>query len=577
MTTAVPEAEDVPSAGARETPSSRSSAASVDVSVPADTFREHLVVGSKSATIAYWATLSLIFVAIFVPKLLPCTDYPQHLALADIGRRLANPNAPEHAHYWINYFTYNGLFHVLVANLGRLVPIELAGKFVLASSLFLLGGSVLGLLRAVGRPPALAALFVPVLFSFAVGWGFANYALGTALAVLTAALIAQSLRRPRRVLTLAVVLFGLLCAMAHVLGMLLLCVLTLAMAPELSLRAFEQEPLARRVPRAFLRCVIALAPLLLGAAWCLAVYKVQYAWDPGMYKDPTLEGTSPPVWQKLVFFGAWATGVHSDLSDQILVFVALAVALAAVAMRVFRRDRERDGDRSTEHGALLLPMIGIFAAYLLTPMVFIGTHLIFPRLAQPVVLGILLATPAWPKRLASRAETTALAVGLIAAANLVVHMGIFAYETNDASRVIDEAPRGRKATAVVYDSETFSFRNGTLVHLAAYYAARKEGDWAFAFARYLSVPVRYTKNGAPPWPYRGWEFGPHEYNPRCKYARNFDLVFVKVPDDWDEGPAMEPFVRKLVFKQDAFAVKLVSHHGHYWAFDSAGLPEDGTY
>jgi hypothetical protein len=28
--------------------------------------------------------------------------------------------------------------------------------------------------------------------------------------------------------------------------------------------------------------------------------------------------------------------------------------------------------------------------------------------------------------------------------------------------------------------------------------------------------------------------------------------------------------------QDADAVKLLSHHGKFWAFDTAGLPDDGT-
>jgi len=35
-------------------------------------------------------------------------------------------------------------------------------------------------------------------------------------------------------------------------------------------------------------------------------------------------------------------------------------------------------------------------------------------------------------------------------------------------------------------------------------------------------------------------------------------------------------VRSLIFKGDANAVRLLSHHGAYWAFDTAGLPEDGT-
>ena len=88
---------------------------------------------------------------------------------------------------------------------------------------------------------------------------------------------------------------------------------------------------------------------------------------------------------------------------------------------------------------------------------------------------------------------------------------------------------GSAATAVIWESGTWAFRNGTLTHLAAYYAARKHGQWAFAFARYLSVPVRFKPGSQPAWPAHGWEFDGEQYDPRCKYARAFPLVIVKAP------------------------------------------------
>ncbi|MEO7095957.1 MAG: hypothetical protein ABI175_22035, partial [Polyangiales bacterium] len=61
--------------------------------------RHYLVLETRWATAAYWTSIALIVVAVLVPRLLPCTDYPQHLALADIARRLSDPSAPEHASY----------------------------------------------------------------------------------------------------------------------------------------------------------------------------------------------------------------------------------------------------------------------------------------------------------------------------------------------------------------------------------------------------------------------------------------------------------------------------------------------
>jgi hypothetical protein len=160
--------------------------------------------------------------------------------------------------------------------------------------------------------------------------------------------------------------------------------------------------------------------------------------------------------------------------------------------------------------------------------------------------------------------------------NLLAHCTLYAWETNDASRVIDDLPPGRAATAVIWESGTYAFRNGTLTHLAAYYAARKHGQWAFAFARYLSVPVRFKPGSQPAWPARGWEFDGEQYDPRCKYARAFPLVIVKAPLELPEDASGEEPLRQLLFKQDAQAVRLLSHHGHYWAFDTTGLPDDGT-
>src|SRR6202022_4388973 len=84
-----------------------------------------LLLDTPRATLMYWAAVALVVSGLFVTQLLPCVDYPQHLALSDVARRLANPNAPEHAAYKLNYFTYNGLFHIVVARLSTLMPVEI--------------------------------------------------------------------------------------------------------------------------------------------------------------------------------------------------------------------------------------------------------------------------------------------------------------------------------------------------------------------------------------------------------------------------------------------------------------------
>jgi hypothetical protein len=523
----------------------------------------------------YWIGVGLVAVSFFSTELLPCVDYGQHLALSDVARRLLSPGSPEHGDYELNLFTYNGLFHLVVAELSRFIPVELAGRTVVAASVVALAAAMVALLRTLQRPVAYAALFTPMLFSFSLGWGFVNYVLATSIAAWALVFIARGAMRPSLGLAGAVGALGLACAFAHVLAMLILCLAGAALAIEVGWRAAPAS--GRPGPRAanaLLRAACAALPLALGCLYCIAVYRTQYGWDPNMYRDPTLEGTAPPVWQKVVFFSAFASDLFGDATDQIVVWVTVAV-MAWSAGRAWADSRAGAVARA-DSPPIILPFVVIAVAYFATPMVLVGTHLIFPRLGQWAIFGAVLATPRFPRALEARARWYILRLGLLAGANTLAHCLLYQSETGDASAVIDDLPSGQSATAVIWDSGTMAFRNGTLTHLAGYYAARKHGKWAFAFARYLSVPVRFKPLSQPAWPARGWEFSGEDYSPRCKYARAFPLVIIRAPDDLPRTGS-EMALRGRVFKGDAQQVRLLSHHGRFWAFDTTGLPNDGTF
>jgi hypothetical protein len=388
--------------------------------------------------------------------------------------------------------------------------------------------------------------------------------------------VARAVIRPSFGAACAVGALGMLCAFAHVLAMLILCATAGALAIELALRATPSEgPRGKRALGVLGRLACGGVPLLLGCAYCVAVNHRQYVWDPNMYRDPTMEGSAPPLWEKAVFFGAFATDLFRDATDQVVLWLAI-VTMGASVLLVWRQ--RRAGSRVQEDPP---PIVSVFVvslfAYFATPSVVLGTHLIFHRLAQWVMLGALLATPRFPAALEGRARLWMLRFGIVAGVNTVVHCAVFGWETADASALIDDLPPGRAASAVIWEPWTIAFRNSTLTHLSGYYAARKHGKWAFAFARYLSVPVRFREHSQPAWPANGWEFSASDYDPRCKYARAFPLVIIKAPASLPADATGEAPVRKLVFKEDAEAVRLLSHHGRYWAFDSAGLPDDGIF
>jgi hypothetical protein len=413
---------------------------------------------------------------------------------------------------------------------------------------------------------------LPILFSFSLGWGFVNYVLGTAIAAWCLVFVAKAAERPRWGLVIGVAVTGMLCAVAHVLAMLILCIAAAALGLEVAWRSIA--PGGRgwaRGGRVLLRATIAVGPLLLACAYCFYVFERQYVWDPGMYRDPTMEGSVPPLWEKIAFFSAFATDLYTDWTDQFILWASIALMGLATAQRWRRRDASVPAD-----SPIVAPLVVLLVAYLATPIVIIGTHLVFPRLGQWAIFGAVLAMPRWSTSSSARAEAWMRRIAVAAGVNTLAHCLLYSFETADASAVIDDLPPGQSASAVIWEPGTWAFRNETLAHLAGYYAARKHGQWAFAFARYLSVPVRFKPGAQPAWPARGWEFAPSDYDARCKYARAFPLVIVKAPAELPRDASGEDAVRRLVFQADWSRVRLMSHHGRYWAFDSRGLPEDGV-
>lgn len=532
----------------------------------------------------FWLSSALVALAVFIPSLPPLVDYPQHLGIAAIMRRLLDPSAPEHRAFEVDLYSYNTLFQFLVSWLGVVMPVESAGKLAVALALFTVVAGLVWLLAELGRPRWYAAFAVPALFSFAVGWGFINHALGVGLAMLGLATVARSIRRPSLVDFAATLAIGFVSAFCHVLGMLLFCLLAASITPELAFRAGRAT--AGSLPwRVFVggrNAFLALLPLLGGAYWCIWVFRRQYSQDPDSYTAGN-EGVMPTFWEKLTGFAAYTTGVFRDGTDKVLVLMAVVLMLAIVALAFTTRgDRRAEGVAPSAFprgwsGPLLLPLLVCVISYFRVPMVLFGTHLVFPRFGQIVVLAAILALPVLSALWATRLRWAALGLASLTAVDLVVHMAGHAAEVRDVSALIDRLPPEQRVAAVVYDQDSGYFSQGSLVHLAGYYTARKGGQWAFSFARFRSLPLDFRPRSQPAWPKVGWEFQPADYNVRCKYARFFSLLIVAAPNSLANGS--EADVRKLVFRADARDphIRFVAREGRFWAFDTDGVETDGTF
>ena len=116
---------------------------------------------TRGLTVAYWAAAGAFALAYWLTPLPPCIDYPQHLALGALMRRLLDPSSPERLVYQVTPLTYNGLFHVLVAGLSLLMPPEVGGKLILSAVVILTAGAFLELVRLGDRPRWYAFLLLP--------------------------------------------------------------------------------------------------------------------------------------------------------------------------------------------------------------------------------------------------------------------------------------------------------------------------------------------------------------------------------------------------------------------------------
>ena len=464
------------------------------------------------------------------------------------------------------------------------MPVELAGRFVVAGSLVALAAAVVALVRVLRRPSAHAALFTPILFSFSLGWGFVNYVLATPIAAwaLVVHRSRRASRRPCAACFAASGRSGSLCAFAHVLAMLILCVVGAALAVELGWRVHlaRRRLRGQRALRAALRATLALLPLVVGCAYCIAVYQRQYDWDPNMYRDPTMEGTAPPLWQKVVVLQRLRDGPlrrrdrpgrplgrRSAVDGVVGASAWIVAAPRATSPRAGAADRRavrradsrvlRDADGARRH-APHLPA----ARAVGDPRRRARDAPASARERGPGARRLSLRSAS------SRAPTRSCTARSSPARRATRRPRIDDLPAGDAPRPPSSGSRG-----------PIAFRNGTLTHLAAYYAARKHGTWAFAFARYLSVPVRFKPGAQPPWPAHGWEFERRGLRRRAASTR------ARSRSSSSRRPRRLPGRRGERARAPARSSSRATRRlrgssrttASYWAFDTTGLPDDGTF
>ena len=511
---------------------------------------------TRGLTVAYWAAAGAFALAYWLTPLPPCIDYPQHLALGALMRRLLDPSSPERLVYQVTPLTYNGLFHVLVAGLSLLMPPEVGGKLILSAVVILTAGAFLELVRLGDRPRWYAFLLLPFCYSHITGWGFVNYTLGVPIALLVFVWWMRW-RDGERKLVARIVVGALLLAYAHVLAMLCLCV-------SVGVALLSSRPPRERGFPSWVKATLTDPwPLLPAAAFSILVFLVHRS-APHIYWEPVKDGTDIAAYQKLRYLSTFAVSNLANYWDQVLFWAAAAVfALVAVAPLV-------NGPAEPARPELRALAVVWGLLYLLVPRVMMSTWYIFERI--PVVWFAFVAAglPRASAGLGGPLSQVAATIGLAAGLN-TAQAFYRVPDARDASAIIDDIPPAAKVVAVMHGQGAApAIWRQIWVHLLGYHLVRHPGEIAFDFTRYASLPVRRRDAELGPLFPSGLEWNPGLFDPTAAYAGKYNLVLVRTPDD---APAEDP--RRLTFGAYATDVRLLSHRGRFWLFDSSPMHVNG--
>jgi len=512
---------------------------------------ERLELDSIELTVVYWATASLFTLALWMTPFPPLIDYPQHVAIGALLRRLADPSSPERGLYDTNLVTYNGGFHLALAALSFLVRPETAGRLLISIYPIAFAYAVLALVRVADRPRWYAFFALPITFSFAVGWGFANFFLSVPFVLWTFAIWLRAHKGEKGAL-FKVMIASFFLAYAHVLATLCLCVM-IGVAGVHSFGTLGPSWKTRIL--GLLKLPLAVWPAVV---WSVVVFAHNRV-SPHANWEGWDDGIDDPLWFKLLHVTAYAVGNFSDHSDQLLLTLSIAML---IVLWQWPRERRR-----------AVPVMKVLAItwaalYCVIPKYFIGTAFIFERFPTFALVFAVAAAPVVDETFAHQRwiRKAAAVVAVLASLNTIWHLRVIPDEA-DADAMIDDIPEGKRVIAVTWSNTGRPvILREMWIHLLGYYQARRPGQIAYSFAKFESMPVHYAVGKAPPAIPGGMEWDANKYRPFDPYARYWDTVLVRTPD---ADPDTDPRIR--TFRGAASGVRVLAHHGRFWLYDASAL------
>ncbi len=435
------------------------------------------------------ACVLLVLVPLIYPPIPPLVDLPGHM-----GRYAVQLDPAPFARWFAFRWQLIGNLGVdlLIEPMGRLFGVELGAKLIVMTIPALAATGLLWIAREVhGRVPPTVFFALPLVWGHPFVFGFVNFSLAMALALLAFALWLRMARmgraawRPLVFLPLACVVWT-----AHTFGWGLLGLLCFS-AELIRQRDLGKSWLAAGVASA-LACLPMALPLVPMLVWRSKATDMTGDWFDWGTKSLWVLTTLRDRWQAF------------DLASLAVVVGVIFVALRHPALTF---------SRNLATSALVL-----LAVYILLPRIIFGSAYADMRLT-PYIFAVALVA------IRPRSQASAKFLGTLASIGLAVFAGRIAAHTastaiasaryDRALVALDQLPHGARVATFTQRTCGIEWSTNRMEHLAALVIIRRQGfsndQWDVSGANLMTV----TKKDAP-----GFAFDPSQLVVPKKCGRN---------------------------------------------------------
>ena len=439
-----------------------------------------------AALVGLLSALSLL--PIWIGRYLPLLDYPNHLAMVFIWRRLHDPAWGFEPFYATRFVpSPNWAPYVIEYALGALFSDEAAQKLLLSLAVLGLPAAFAWLAHRWGRDPRLCVFAFPLAWNVNLAHGFLSYVAG--LPVLFAALAAldRNTTRPSWRSGAVAALLGVACYGFHLLTW------------GLFLAIGAPSAIARPRPWSLRRALVSAAPTVPA----LGVALVAFAWGRTLTTHWRLGGAVGGIYNdlfgNLTMIPSWLIDLFPGHADE---WAAGALALALVGLLAFRR-------RPPAPNPTLSPAWQVEMAFALTLLLYLSLprsltspfywYAVNRRLAVVVMLFLVLLVPG---KLETRAGKAWLALATAAGA---FYLGVLALEVHrfnvrmrDFDRVMQSVPPRKQVQLLMFKNRDPAFNVAVFNQWSSWVQLRQGGYQPFNLDQ--GFPIVATKQlPAPPW------------------------------------------------------------------------------